>query len=378
MIVGGTRFYERKEIKDLLAYLRLLVNPADDISLQRVINVPRRGIGATSIEKLQQYGRQQGLSLFATVSNCEQVPGLSTLARKSLQEFHALISSLVNQMAEIELPALGGEIVTQSGYRKMLQEEDTPEAEVRQQNIDQLLAFITEFAADSENPTLDSFLEETALLAPVDEVEDNGRALTLMTLHSAKGLEFPAVFICGMEEQLFPTARAIEEAWENPQAIEEERRLLYVGITRAQQQLFLTYACSRYSYGSLQWTTPSRFLDEIPRNLLVTASAGAPTRPNFQTSKSQNSGAGRKKSAPKGVHYEWEESPSINHIKTESSAAFDQEDFLAKGRWVLHPTWGRGQIIARDGNGSDLKLSIRFANNRLKRVAVSYAQLEPA
>ena len=209
-------------------------------------------------------------------------------------------------MTEIELPALGAEIVTRSGYRKMLEEEDTPEAEVRQQNIDQLLAFITEYAADSENPSLDSFLEETALLSPIDEVEDNGRALTLMTLHSAKGLEFPAVFICGMEEQLFPTSRAIEEAGENPQAIEEERRLLYVGITRARQQLFLTYACSRYSYGSLQWPTPSRFLDEIPRDLLVTTNAGNSTRPNFQTSKSQDSETGRKKSAPKGVHYEWE------------------------------------------------------------------------
>ena len=377
VMVGSTRFYERKEIKDLLAYFRLLVNPADNISLQRVINVPRRGIGAPTIEKLQQYARQQGLGLFAAVSICEQIPGLSARARKSLQQFHALISSLVNQMTEIELPALGAEIVTRSGYRKMLEEEDTPEAEVRQQNIDQLLAFITEYAADSENPSLDSFLEETALLSPIDEVEDNGRALTLMTLHSAKGLEFPAVFICGMEEQLFPTSRAIEEAGENPQAIEEERRLLYVGITRARQQLFLTYACSRYSYGSLQWTTPSRFLDEIPQDLLITASAGAPTRPNSNSSKRQNR-AGRKKSAPKGVHYEWEESLSTDHIETALNEALEQEDFLAKGRWVLHPTWGRGQIIARDGSGSDMKLSIRFANNRLKRVAVAYAQLEPA
>ena len=377
VMVGGTRFYERKEIKDLLAYFRLLVNPADDISLQRIINVPRRGIGATTIGKLQQFARQRGLSLLAAVSISEQVAGLSARARKNIEEFHSLISSLSNQLETMDLPALGAEIATRSGYRQMLEEEDTPEAEVRRQNIDQLLAFITEYAADSENPSLDSFLEETALLAPVDEVEDNGRALTLMTLHSAKGLEFPAVFICGLEEQLFPTARAIEEAWENPQAIEEERRLLYVGITRAQRQLFLTYACSRYSYGSLQWTTPSRFLKEIPGELLISTNSGAPQRPSSKSGKGQIK-ATPKKRVPKGVHYEWEESPSTDHIEREFSDALPEEDFLAKGRWVLHPTWGRGQIIAREGRGPDMKLSIRFANNRLKRVAVAYAQLEPA
>jgi DNA helicase-2/ATP-dependent DNA helicase PcrA len=376
VIVGGTRFYERKEIKDLLAYLRLLVNPADDISLQRVINVPRRGIGSTSIERLQLYARQHGLGLFAALSTCDQAPGLNARARKSLQDFYDIILSLTKHMAEVELPALGEEVVTRTGYRQMLQEEDTPEAEARQQNIDQLLAFITEFAADSDNPTLASFLEETALLSPVDEAEDSGQTLTLMTLHSAKGLEYPAVFICGMEEQLFPTARAIEEARENPQAIEEERRLLYVGITRAEKQLILTYACSRYSYGSLQWTAPSRFLEEIPQDLLATSTAGADPRTRSTPAKNPISRP-KKKTAPKGVHYEWEESPSTNHLDTEFSDAVDQEDFLSKGRWVLHPTWGRGQIVARDGSGTDMKLSIRFANNQLKRVAVAYAQLEP-
>ncbi len=375
VIVGGIRFYERKEIKDILAYLRLLVNPSDNISLQRIINVPKRGIGATSLERLQTHARQRQLGLFEALAAIDQVDGLNSRTRKNLQDFYAQLQTLAKRKRELELPALGEEILVQTGYRQMLQDEDTPEAEVREQNINQLLAFIAEFAADNENPTLESFLEETTLLAPVDEVEDTGQALTLMTLHSAKGLEFPLVFICGMEENLFPTARSVEEAWENPQAIEEERRLLYVGITRAQLHLFLTYADSRYSYGSLQWSTPSRFLDEIPQDLLDAQVVGSRLRSSPR--KTFPTPSSRKKPAPKGVHYEWEESPSTKHIDTESGDWVDQDDFLAKGKWVLHPTWGRGQIVAREGSGTAMKLSIRFGANQLKRVAVAFAQLEP-
>ena len=222
-------------------------------------------------------------------------------------------------------------------------------------------------------------------MSPVDDASDTGDAITLMTLHSAKGLEFPLVFICGMEENLFPTSRAVDEEPENPQAIEEERRLFYVGITRAQQHLSLLWARQRYTFGSLVETAPSRFLDEIPRDLLALSIPETPSersssdrevsRPTRRTRKTRSRPA--KKPAPEGVHYEWEES-STPHGVDEFAELVDQEDFLAKGRWVLHPTWGRGQIVEREGTGADLKLSIRFRNNQMKRVMVAYAQLEPA
>ena len=395
VIIGGVRFYERREIKDFLAYLRLLVNPSDDVSLLRVINMPRRGIGTTSIQRLQTHARQTGATLFATLADLDHVVDLSTRTVKPLRAFHQFVTELTERQSELELPALAEETLNQSGYRQMLRDEGTPEAEVREQNLDQLLAFIAEFSNASENPDLSAFLEETALLSPVDEMDDTEQGLTMMTLHTAKGLEFPLIFICGLEEQLFPTARSIEESFANPQALEEERRLLYVGITRARRFLHLTHAGSRFSYGSLQYTVPSRFIGELPAEHIETSTANgsqastSPPRRLPGRRKQFGSDARwshpqqvRKQGAPdtlgsrekEGVHYEWDESPSIEQIDTGDAG----DDFLARGSWVLHPTWGRGQIVQRDGHGTDMKLSIRFGNNQVKKVAVAYAQLEPA
>ena len=397
-IIGGLRFYERKEIKDFLAYLRLLVNPSDDVSLLRVVNVPKRGIGATSIQRLQSHARASRSTLFAVLSDLDNVAGLASRTAKPLGEFRDLLNELSRRQGELTLPALAEEVLRLSGYRQMLKEEGTPEAEVREQNLDQLLAFIAEFAESTESPTLGAFLEETALLSPVDEMEESEEALTMMTLHTAKGLEFPLVFICGLEEQLFPTARSIEESFSNPQAIEEERRLLYVGITRARRFLHVTYATSRFSYGSLQHTAPSRFIKEIPSDQVEksTANGALPVpslsrhRPGRRTQYGSDATwthpqqvkrvAGPIKPEKKhlserelGVHYEWDES-SQQHL----DSVVDLDDFLSCGNWVLHPTWGRGQILQRDGHGANLKLSIRFADNQVKKVAVAFAQLEPA
>jgi DNA helicase-2/ATP-dependent DNA helicase PcrA len=380
LIVGSIRFYERREIKDLLAYLRLLVNPADDTSLLRVVNVPRRGLGDTSLAHLQAHARSQGLTLSADLAQLDQIADLSTRARKSLEGFHRLLCGLRARVAAAALPELGQEVLEQSGYLRMLQEEDTPEAEVRQKNVEQLVAFMTEFAQTREDTTLTAFLAEVALMAPVDEVKDTQQeAITLMTLHSAKGLEFPRVFISGMEEDLFPTSRAVAENRENPRAIEEERRLFYVGLTRARDHLVLTYACRRYSYGALVDTLPSRFLEEVPRELVQLKVEGDELERPRDWNTPRPAGrprparVDRQPAASKGVHYEWEETAPAREA---FSQVVDGDDFLSPGRWVLHPTWGRGQIVGREGQGEKTKLAIRFGRT-VKKVIASYAQLEP-
>ena len=368
VIVGGIRFYDRREIRDVLSYLRLLINPADDIALRRIVNMPRRGIGDTSLDRLQVFAQAQGWSLSTALGHLDDVPGLNGRARKSLSAFAALISELMAAAEALSLPELGFAVVEKSGYRAMLTAENTPEAEARLQNIDQLLADMTEFADANPDATLATYLEEKSLLTSADESDNDGNAITLMTLHGAKGLEFPLVFVCGLEEKLFPTGRAVDDP--DPQAIEEERRLCYVGMTRAQEQLSLTYALRRYAYGSLISTEPSRFLSEVPAEL---------TTQNYELdrgvarSRQRVDPPPRKKApAPKGVHYEWdaEQSSGFDEI-------VDQDDFLAVGQWVRHPQWGRGQIVSREGHGEKMKLSIRFGT-RTKRIAVAYAQLEPA
>ena len=375
VIVGGIRFYDRREIKDVLSYLRLLVNPVDDITLRRIVNTPRRGIGDTSLERLQVFAQQNALSLYTALGHLNEVPNLGGRAQKSLGEFAALLNRLIATKETLDLPELCNEVLEGSGYRQMLREENTPEAEAREQNLDQLLAEMTEYFDTHEEPSLETYLEEKSLMSSADENGNDGNAITLMTLHSAKGLEFPRVFICGMEENLFPTSRAVDQSRLDPQAIEEERRLCYVGMTRAQIQLSLTYALRRYSYGSMIETEPSRFLQEIPGELTETSSE---IDRGFARSRQRTSSPSPKKKAqPKGVHYEWDEGNQTTQQSTDFEDFVDQDDFLAIGQWVRHPQWGRGQIVKRDGFGDQMKLSIKF-QSRVKRVAVAYAQLEPA
>ncbi len=390
-IVGSIRFYERREIKDILTYLRLLANPSDDVGLRRIINVPRRGIGDTSLDYLQRHALNHGLNLFATMDQLESVDGLNARAKKQLTAFKSIMDGLAAARAAATLPELGQRVFEESGYLQMLREENTLESQTREENVDQLIAFMTEFEETHEEATLELFLEEIALMSPMDETDGNSDAITLMTLHSAKGLEYPIVFMCGMEENLFPTARSVEESRANPQAIEEERRLCYVGITRAREHLYLTYANRRYAYGNLIDCDPSRFLQEIPDELYsvkrevveFNPRTRQPGQARFGSSSPRGTGrsgpAVRKKitppAQPKGVHYEWDEGAQA------SSGGFadlvDQDDFLAVGQWVRHASWGRGQIVARDGHGENMKLSIRFGPH-VKKVAVAYAQLEPA
>ncbi|MEE3234766.1 MAG: UvrD-helicase domain-containing protein [Candidatus Latescibacterota bacterium] len=384
-IVGGTRFYERREIKDILSFMRLLMNPADDIGLMRIINTPRRGIGQTSINHLQRYARANNLNLFETLNNLENINGLNSRSVNNLKKFHEIMIFLQKSKNEVPLPKLGRLVFERSGYEVMLKEDRSQEAESRVENVEQLIAFMGEHEETNPEANLLTFLEEVALMSPEDDTSNTNNTITLMTVHSAKGLEYPMIFVTGLEENLFPTARAVEESHENTESIEEERRLFYVGITRACDRLVLTHANQRYAYGNLIDCIPSRFLKEIPEELVSLHQELSEINPKSRQSRQnrfenkqqtyfQRPGKiTRKKTniSTKGVHYEWDEGSQVSF-----GDIIDQDDFLAVGQWVRHANWGRGQIVAREGTGDKMKVSVQFGPH-IKKIAVAFAQLEP-
>lgn len=384
-IVGGTRFYERREIKDLLAYMRMLTNPADNIGLMRIINTPRRGLGQTSINHLQKHADENNLSLYDTIKNLENISNLKGRSINNLKLFREIMVYLEKIKNEVSLAELGKLVFERSGYEAMLREDRSPEADGRIENIEQLIAFMAEHDEANSDNNLSTFLEEIALMSPEDDNNDIDNAITLMTLHSAKGLEYPLIFITGLEENLFPTARAIEESREKPESIEEERRLFYVGITRACRQLVITHANQRYAYGNFIDCTPSRFLNEIPKEL-TSIRQELSDKDNKKLGFQKNRLGNNKKTSfekpgkitrkkaiedKKGVHYEWDESSNVSF-----GEIINEDDLLAVGQWVRHSSWGRGQIIAREGSGEKMKVTVKFGPH-IKKIAVAFAQLDP-
>ncbi len=267
-IVGGVKFYERAEVKDAMAYLSVISNPSDSVSLERIINVPKRGLGATSVGRLQEYATRQGISVYDALTEAEAA-GLSGAARKACAKVHELFEGLRVAAKEIGPSALLGAVLDESGYRTELTSEATVEAESRLENLVELVNAATEYERVEPEPSLDGFLQEQALYSEADKLTGEGRA-TLMTLHNAKGLEYDYVFIVGMEEGTFPHARSLDE-----QNLEEERRLFYVGITRARKALTLSYARIRSTYGEREYQMPSRFLSEVPEELKAGSVPGA-------------------------------------------------------------------------------------------------------
>lgn len=270
VIVGGVNFYQRREIKDMLSYLRLIANGVDDLACERVLNVPKRGIGQTSLARVRSFAAEKGLSLYEALRRAEEVPAIGAASKKILG-FVALIERFREKLREDEsdLKGLIQAVLEESGYKAMLEEADEVEAETRLENIEELMNKAADFSADQTEPdkSLAGFLEEVSLVADIDRMDQDGDALTLMTLHAAKGLEFDKVYLCGMEEGLFPSAASINA--DNPEAeIEEERRLCYVGITRARKQLRMSSARERMINGESRYETVSRFVQEIPEDCL--------------------------------------------------------------------------------------------------------------
>jgi len=350
-IVGGTKFYDRKEIKDVLAYLRLISNPDDDISLQRVINVPKRGIGQASVDKLSSFAAAQGISLYQAIHKADQI-GLSGKAGKTIQEFASMIQALEGMKEYLSVTELTEEVIERTGYREMYKLEGTLEARARMENIDEFLSVTQDFEQKNEDKSLLSFLTELALVADIDQVDetDPNDQVILMTLHSAKGLEFPTVFLIGMEEGVFPHSRSLFDEEE----MEEERRLAYVGITRAEQVLHLTRAQMRTLYGRTTINAPSRFLKEIPAELLE----GEEPAP-----------------APARAPYESRISQRVIRMQPAQGADLSQE--WSVGNKVEHGKWGIGTVVSRRGDGDSLELDIAFPSPvGIKKLLAKFAPIK--
>ena len=258
-MVGGLKFYDRKEIRDLIAYLHVIYNPLDTLSLLRIINVPRRGLGDTSIARLSEYAETHGMSLFDVISSPEalaEIPGMTARTRNPLDAFSVMMFELLGKLDTIPLSEFIETVLESTGYIHALEQEDKPENKSRIENLQEFIGVAKDFEATSENPTLEEFLNHIALISDIDDADLADERVTLMTLHSAKGLEFPIVFMTGMEEGLFPHTRTLM----NDEELEEERRTCYVGITRAQKKLYLTYARQRMIFGNITSFPPSRFM----------------------------------------------------------------------------------------------------------------------
>lgn len=347
-IIGNVKFYERAEIKDILAYLRLLVNRRDSVSLRRVINVPTRGIGKTSLSRVDDFAQEEQVSLYEAMKGIDQVPGLQNRARNAISGFVKIIESIDPDRKPSEVIE---EVLAKSGYIKALEEEGTVKAESRIENSRELLSEAKEFEENHEDPVLANFLEGITLKSDIDSWEDQTDQVSLMTLHNAKGLEFPVVFISGLEEKMLPIWRSLE----NDAEMEEERRLCYVGITRAKQRLYFTSASERRLFGNVANNTPSRFIDEIPSGYREShRDTPAYTAPQSKTETVKKSG---------GLTY---------------SKGTDMEgDFAFKrGERVQHSKWGEGIIDNTRGQGRSMLISVRFDSGTRKTLMAEYAKLE--
>lgn len=374
-LVGGVRFYERAEIKDLISYLKLSVNPTDDIALKRVINTPARGIGKTTVEKLEDISVHKKLSMFESILQaCEQKVFNSGTTSK-LRQFHTLMSELMELSAQYSLIDFYHLVLDKTEYAKRLQIEDNVEAQSRLQNLEELSNAMTQFSKEREDGGLIQFLEEMALVSDVDSLKEEINGVTLMTLHVSKGLEFPYVFIVGLEENLFPSDRG-EEDDENE--IEEERRLAYVGMTRARKNLHLTYTRTRRVWGQEQSNPPSRFLKEIPKELTkFTTAAELPSFvARFASSPGATSGNSYADTSYQSYKYKKggtrSDSESFPDYENESQA--DHSYF--KGMKIKHPTFGVGSVFQLEGSGEDLKVSVLFSDQTIKKFVAKYARLE--
>ena len=356
LVVGGVGFYERKEVKDVLAYLRLLVNPADPVAFRRVLNVPPRGIGPRTLGEIERLARERDLGLPEALQAVVDEARLPARATLPLERFRDLLAELREELGRLPLPRLLQRLLERSGYSAMLAEEQSLEAQDRLDNLAELLSAAAQYEEHEHEPSVSGFLDRSALVSDADQIKDEA-PVVLMTLHAAKGLEFETVFLVGLEEGLMPHARALT----SDHALEEERRLCYVGMTRARERLYLTHAQSRQIFGQRRLAQPSRFVDEIPRQgLRVTgrpapaAYRPAPGRPVWAV----ESAPARPAAAPAG--------------------AGAPADGFRPGARVRHPLFGVGTVLRREGGGDDLKLTVSFPGLGAKKLVARFAGLEPA
>lgn len=369
-MVGGLKFYERKEIKDIIAYLRVIFNPADSLSLLRIINVPKRGIGDASLAKIQAYAAANNVSLFEAVSNAAAIDGLSSRFVSKLDDLSRIIFEMMNQIDEIPVANLINLLLNETGYVKELENENTPQSQNRIQNLNEFITFAQEFDENEEERTLENFLASVALVSDIDESEIDSDAITLMTLHSAKGLEFPIVFIVGMEENIFPSAQAINKEWEDDSKMEEERRLCYVGITRAKEKLYLSSAKARTIYGEDQYNKPSRFLFEIPQNLIKTIKRQErfSALENFKQVSEKYSARPQKPASTFNPHSFMPQKPA--------AAAGGTGTRFNTGDRVSHSKWGEGMVVSVKDSPDGQEVKVAFAGAGVRSLLTKYAVLK--
>ncbi len=354
-IFGSVSFYQRKEIKDVIAYLKLLSNDKDDISFQRIVNYPKRGIGDTSIVRLREFAADKNISLLSACGKLDECNELGNRPKTLLTKFIKFLEPFIERRETEDIGTLIQDLVDQLELPEILIEEDPVMGQSRVENIDEFIAAAVEFASASTEPTLNNFLAEISLYTDLDTYDQIDDKLSLMTLHSAKGLEFMAVFMVGLEDGLFPLGRAIED----PLELEEELRLFYVGATRAKRNLFLSMASSRGRYGEMG-AIPSRFIKELPPGLVETTD-----NRRYQPERAYNSYNSR----PKPVQSE-------TKVRTGVYYEYEEEEMLRPGSIVQHPTFGRGKVTGVEGAGESLRLEIYFTGVGQKKIMAKFARLK--
>ncbi|MFG1876600.1 DNA helicase PcrA [Sphaerisporangium sp. NPDC049003] len=348
-VVGGVRFYERREVRDLLAYLRVLANPTDMVSLRRVLNVPKRGIGDRAEAMIEAFAGRERVGFWEALRRADEAPGLATRSLNAIREFVALLDDLRSK--ELPISELAEEVLSSTGYRTELETSGDPQDESRLENLNELISVAQEFEEANPEGTLVDFLEQVSLVADADQIpegEDHQGVVTLMTLHTAKGLEFPVVFLTGLEDGVFPHMRSLGE----PRELEEERRLAYVGITRAQQRLYVSRAAVRSSWGSPAFNPASRFLAEVPSDLLDWRSDPGKSAWSAATSRQSRTAPAPKKAGGRVI-------PN-----------------LSPGDRVTHDTFGLGTVVTVDGMAEKTKVKIDFGSGGEKTLLLAYAPLE--
>lgn len=359
IIVGGIRFYERKEIKDILAHLRIIVNPSDEESLVRVLLL-KEGFGKTTLDKLKDFAGEKNINLYDLIKDTNELGGITGKARNKIIEVLNFVNKYRYLRDEMDLHELVRGVIDEMGVLKSLRLENTTEAEERINNIDELVSAVAAFVESTELPTLDEFLSQVSLVSDIDEIDDKKNAVTLMTIHASKGLEFPIVFIVGVEEGLFPVTSSLNSLEE----LEEERRLFYVAITRAMQKLFISFADMRFRFGNKMYQVKSRFLreveDEVNNKKLVEYE-------HFKTQKQKLTTQVKKPNPSIGLSFKKE--------KNNYDESNDEFSDIVKGKGVYHETFGKGVVIGVQGRGKDKKADILFEDCGLKKIILKYAKL---
>ena len=351
VIVGGVEFYRRKEVKDVIAYLRIIANQNDEESLLRIMNFPQRGIGNTTVTRMIAFARKHDLTLFQTMNRVFEVIDIKERIQKNVKGFRVLLEKYIKLKDTFSVGELSLALIDDLGLVRMFKTENTPESQSRLENINQLMAAISEYAKENPEATLDRFLEDVSLISDIDMKDESKNVVTCLTVHSAKGLEFPIVFISGLEEEIFPLANRFSE----DSSVEEERRLFYVAITRAQQKVYLSHARSRYRFGEVAYQSRSRFIEEIDSETLLEINGGIGRKANRKTKKE--------------LFYEY-----FNSVDYDD---FDQDNKVVRvGSRVMHEKFGLGKVIDVSGIGDSLKATVSFEGNNVRQLMLKFARLK--